>query len=174
MRKLHIGITIAGITFVCSLLTVTATQIAAKRFSADSNVGVIPMVPISRILTPRFLPTGRGCGMGYIQGYETSDGQKLGEGVRWNPKPNVVKLKVAKFVRDAKQVVERQPDFRYGGDSIGERIVIVNRPDESGEESVSILYYDGSDSYKFIDAPTLELAEEFEQYLISINFASPI
>jgi hypothetical protein len=174
MRKLHVGITIAGITFVFSLLTVTVTQIAAKRFSADANVGVIPVIPISSASIPRFTPTFRACGTGYMQGYATDNGQGLAEGVQWDPNPKVTRREVAKLVREAKRVIERQSRFGFGNGHVGDRIVLENKPSDSKAGSITILYYDHSDYYKFIDAPTLELAEDFEHFLISINFASPI
>jgi len=112
--------------------------------------------------------------MGYTQTYYTDDGQPLSEGVSWNPSPSVIKERFQHWISDAKQVVERVPKFRNHRGEVGERIILINRPDELGRGSVSILFYDGGGSYRFIDAPTLDLAFEFEKYLISIDFKSPM
>lgn len=113
--------------------------------------------------------------MGYIQGYETDDGQGLGEGVSWNPSRKRIKREFYKQVRNAKEIIERVPNYRNHNGDLGERIVIVNNANEAGgEESITILWYDGGDSYRFIDAPTFKLALEFEKYLVSVDYRSPI
>ncbi len=66
------------------------------------------------------------------------------------------------------------PKFRNHRGEIVERFVIINEANEDGTEWVSILFYDSDESYRFIDAPTLDLALEFEKYLISIDFKSPV
>ena len=139
----------------------------------NPDAAVFRVIPVSRILMPRFTPSGRGCGMGYVQWYITNDSQGVAEGNQWDPKPNVIKKRVAEFIHNAERVIEKQSEFHYRGDHVGERIIIDNKPDESGKKSVSIIYYDGGDSYRFIEAPTEELAKEFEQYLIEKDFKSP-
>lgn len=83
-----------------------------------------------------------------------------------------VRREFRKLIRDAKQVVERVRNYRNYRGYLGERVILINRS-ESGEESVFVLWYDGGDSYSFIGAPTLDLALEFEQHLISIDYNSP-
>ena len=67
-----------------------------------------------------------------------------------------------KWVRDTKQLIERVPKFREHLGKVCERVVIVNKPDEGGRASVSILFYDSGDHYWLIDMPNLDLALEFD------------
>ena len=112
---------------------------------------------------PRFMPTGRGCGNGYAQGYKTSDGQWLGEGVQVFETTKKVRTELNKWITQATRIIERVPNYKNRWGKLGERIVIVNPLDENGKESVSVLWYGGGKSVSYIDAPTLELALEFDR-----------
>lgn len=106
--------------------------------------------------------------MGYVQGYETDDGQKLAEGNLGTDGD------FRRQIRNAKQILERMPNYRNHSGYRGERIVIQNKTDDAGKEPVSILWHGRGDYWTFIDAPTLDLVLEFEQYLISIDYRSPV
>jgi hypothetical protein len=175
-------------------------------------------------MQPRFIPTSRGCGMGYRQDYVTNDGQGLAEGSRgirssqitpdWPrraaemieremPKRELRKKELQKTTGDAGMIVEtgdwtpeltellekesRQREFRRlvdeaerivehvdkypdGHGNFGERFVLINRPDTVDAAPVSILWSEGDGHYSYIDAPTLDLAYEFEKYLISVDY----
>ncbi len=112
---------------------------------------------------PKFMPTGRGCGNGYMQGYSTSDGQWLSEGVRVFETSRKTRTELNKWIAKATRVVERVPNYKNRWDKLGERIVVVNPPNEKGQETVSIYWYGRGNSVSYIDAPTLELALEFER-----------
>jgi hypothetical protein len=167
MPKLTVRVLLAAITFGIGLLCVLAVgwfgRVQLSPVIVDRAATYIPA------LKPRFSPTSRGCGQGYSQGYETNDGERLSEGVSWNPSRKTTSREFQKLVRDAEQVVERIPNYSGYHGWVGERVVLINGP-----ESVSILLYDGGSAYRFIDAPTLSTALEFEQYLISIDFRSPM
>lgn len=171
MRKLFLKLVIGFVTFAVGISAVSV----AGRLATPQAESVILVAPVYKSETgiPRFMPTARACGEGYSQFYFTDDEHPLAEGVRWMLSPRAGRREVRKLVSDAKQIVERVPKFRNHRGDVGERIVVINKADEEGKESVSILFYEGGDSYRFIDAPTLELALEFEQYLISIDFRSP-
>jgi hypothetical protein len=113
----------------------------------------------------QFRLTYRACGFGYTQGYEDEDGQELREGVAsaadnpyygWGYRQRLQDARIRDFVAN----------YPYRG-RVGERYILENKPNDLGEGSVTILFYDGGDTYRFIDAPTLDLALEFEQYLRS-------
>jgi hypothetical protein len=172
MQKILLRFVVALAAF---LLGIAAVFAASKFWIASERYAFVfgPVYEI-QVDTPRFMRTSRGCGKGfYIQSYVTEDRQSVAEGVVRALSPQESQLEFYKRVNDAKQLVELLPEFRdYRGET-GERIILVNRPDEEGGESVSILFYNGGDSYKFLNAPTLELAIEFERYLMHEDLKSP-
>lgn len=172
MRKLFLRILIGFVTCVIGISAVFVTS----RLSAPQTESAFIIAPVYKSETgiPRFMPTGRGCGGGYSQGYVTDDEQPLAEGVRWHPSKKIIRREFREWVRDAKQVIEEVPKFRNHRGEVGRRIVIISKASDDGNEWVSILFHDGDESYRFIDAPTLDLALEFEQYLIGIDFKSPM
>jgi hypothetical protein len=171
MRKLFLRIVIGFITFVAGISAVFVTS----KLSTPEKETVFIVEPVYRTEAgiPRFMPAARGCGNGYVQAYATDDGQFVSEGVTGDY-PKNIRRKLRKGVRDSRQVIERVPKFRNHRGEVGERIVLVDKPVGKGKESVSIVFYDGGDYYRFIKAPTLDLALEFEQYLISIDFRAPM
>lgn len=139
----------------------------------------IPIVSAETIDIPkpaksRFSPYARGCGNIYVQSYETDDGQFVAEGLTGFRSKNLARREFLKTVRSATAIVQRVRDARNHLGKRGERAVLRGKDKETGEGFVEILWYDGDDTVRFISAPSLELALEFEQYLISIDFASPI
>lgn len=112
---------------------------------------------------PKFMPYARGCGNGYAQSYTTPDGQWLGEGVEVYETPKKTRAKLNEWITKATRIIERVPNYKNRWGDLGERIVIVNPLDKDGKESVSVLWYGGGKSVSYIDAPTLELALEFER-----------
>lgn len=111
---------------------------------------------------PKFMPTGRGCGNGYSQGYDTSDGQWLSEGVVVYESSKKARKELNKWIVEATRIIERVPNYKNRWGYLGERIVIANPPNKEGKETFSILWYEGETVF-YIDAPTLELALEFEK-----------
>ncbi len=113
---------------------------------------------------PKFMPTGRGCFRpGYVQGYSTYNGQWLSEGVQVFETTKKTRAELNKYIAKATRIIERVPNYKNRWGDLGERIVIVNPPSEKGEETISVYWYDGGNSVSYIDAPTLELALEFER-----------
>jgi|SRR4051812_8533872 hypothetical protein len=174
MREVLLRIPIGLVTFLLGISSVFVFKVATGSSFPAEDLAVFRVIPINRDAIPRFMPTGRGCGGGYAQGYRTNDGEAVVEGVAAGSNSTEIKRELRKWVRDAEQVIERLPKFRDHRGNVGERIVIVNKPGDSGKESVSIIFYGGGDYYRFIDAPSLDLALEFEQYLIRIDFKSPV
>jgi hypothetical protein len=116
-----------------------------------------------------FTPTCRACKPGYILGYQTEDGQDLREGVAaaLDKKGDVLE----KRLKDAKRVIQIRRDYRDSRDHItAERIILENQSYYCGEKSFWIITYEYDDAYSFIDAPSLELALEFEQFLTSTDY----
>jgi len=172
MRNLFLRIVIGFVTFVAGISAVFVTS----ELWTPKTETVFIVEPVIKAETgvARFMPYARGCGNGYTQSYTTDDGQFVDEGIAAGYYPKQIRRNLLKWIRDSRQVIERIPKFRNHRGEVGERIVISNKPNKVGKESVSILFYDGGDSYRFIDAPTLDLALEFEKYLISIDFKSPV
>jgi hypothetical protein len=112
---------------------------------------------------PKFMPTSRGCGNGYSQSYETSDRQWLYEGVEVFENSKKARTELNKWINQATKIIERIPNSKNRWGDLGERIVIANPPNKEGKETFSILWYGGGNSVSYIDAPTLELALEFER-----------
>jgi hypothetical protein len=164
MRKLFWRVAIGSITFFLGIL---ATGVVLDSWTVPTDaVLVIEPVYKPQIGIPRFAPTGRGCGNGYVQGYVTDDGQRVDEGVE-APFHKSARQEFLKYVHDATQVIQRLPKYHDHHGNVGERVIIVNKPDKEGRVWVSILFYDGGDHVRYIDAPNVALVLEFEQYLIS-------
>lgn len=120
----------------------------------------------------RFIPTGRGCGLGYFQGYRTNDGQHLSEGVTGYRSYKETGKEFKKILAKAVRIVERFPKYKNHLGDIGERVILINPPDKNGKETISILWYGGKDYIQYVNAPSVDLALEFEQFLESIDYAS--
>lgn len=122
---------------------------------------------------PRFVKTFRGCGLGYVQGYETDDGQHLTEGNRGFQTQNEARNEFKKRIAKAVRIIENAPKYQNQNGEMGERVILINPPDErNAKETVSILWYSDGEFITFINAPSLEMAFEFEQFLVTNNFAA--
>jgi hypothetical protein len=112
---------------------------------------------------PKFMPTSRGCGSGYVQGYELPDGQKMMEGSIGYPSKRQTKKKYNEWLAKATSIIERVPEFKNRFGKIGERIVTLFPPDAAGKQWATILWYDGGSYFSYIQAPSVDLALEFEK-----------
>ena len=113
--------------------------IAADIDESDlKNVVMVSIAPKS----PRFIETGRGCGNGYIQGYETNDGMKLFEGTLNCKKPKNNDSKI--FQKDSKRIISKI-------------------------ETLEKIYYNiyQLENSHCINSPTIELGLELEDWLAS-------
>jgi hypothetical protein len=172
VRKLSFSIFVGVLAFVLSLPFVwIAEQIAPIRLNPNLAYSGSSFLP--SYLRPRFTPTGRGCGTGYRQDYITNDGERLSEGKRGSSFAESIEPEFRQRVEAAAQIVEHIESYPDGHGNFGQRFVLINKAEKPGVASVSILWNDGNGYYSFIDAPTLDLALEFEKYLISIDYRSP-
>ena len=168
MRNKIIRCLVALLTFVVGLTTVWSVgflyEIGLTQLNPfQSDETIISFVePTKPKDSHRFTPTFRACGAGYVQGYETNDGQELTEGSAFYETSANAKRAVAKTITTATRIVERNSNFKNRFDMIGERIALIYK-DETGKERASILWYDGGQIYTYINAPSLALALEFEQ-----------
>src|SRR5215207_3574933 len=140
MRKRFLRTVIGFVTFVVGVSFVFVT--GKLPTSEDEKVFIVEPVYQGEIGIARFQPTSRGCRNGYIQSYDTDDGQFLAEGITVDSAKKIKRV-LRKWIRDSKQVIERVPKFRNHRGEVGERIVILNKPIGEGKESVSIVFHDG-------------------------------
>ena len=174
MNKLKLTvfrISVAVWTLVLGLLSVylysNISHSAQEIMFADSidvkeQVSITEVIPASKMKTPfefqsvfpnRFTPTFRACKPGYIQGYITDDGAALSEGSECNlENERETSSKFETKINQAKRIVERND----------ERIIL--EFEENGNHYFEILRYRGGSCIKFIHAPSLELALEFENW----------
>jgi hypothetical protein len=100
------------------------------------------------------VPTGRGCGKGYVQGYEY-DGQWIAEGV--------TQMSVSEFKGEISHVtvIDRIKNVPNRYSEIGERFIIrgIGR---DNRQYFGVWWY-GKDSFVYVEAQTLQLALEFER-----------
>lgn len=171
MKLTVFRISVAIWTLVLGLLSVyfysqllqSAQYLFVNSINIEEQLSIVEVVSMPEIeqtpaiqtfLPNRFTPTFRACKPGYTQGYETDDGVKLSEGSEcpWEYEENASKDFEAKIER-AKTIIERK----------GERIIL--EFEEDGKHYFEILRYsDGDRCIKFIHAPSLELALEFEKW----------
>lgn len=171
MRSRPLRFLIAIITFIIGL----SASVGYEQFSAEPNVTVEVFVDSGLPTGSRFTPFGRGCGNGYSQSYTTNDGLFVSEGVSaYFGSRRKAKIEFAKLKREASTIIESVRNYRDHRGDVGERLVIEWISNDSIARGVSIIFYDGGDSYRFVDAPSLDLALEFEQLLIGIDYRSPV
>lgn len=123
---------------------------------------------------PRFSAYGRGCGNGYVQSYETNDGHFVSEGVVVFTSQKGARKNVNLMNRNALSIIDKVSNYRDHEGNAGERAIVELQRNDGKGTMISIMFYDGSDMYRFVDAPSLDLALEFEQYLIGTDYRSPI
>ena len=183
MKRTFLRLSISILTFavgfsvvwLVGLLTVLFPPLENKSVSFNDLPTGQPVIPIAETSyqKPRFTGTFRGCGFGYVQGYETDDGQQLSEGITGNATRKKAPAEFKKLIAKAVRVVERVPNYENHRGELGERVVLVNPPDDrNAEETVSILWYGGGQFIAFIDAPSLDLALEFEQFLEATKYTA--
>lgn len=156
------GVLLAG--FLSSVSVLPYDQIEVKEILEITPIFTIRSSESERLQSlPRFMPTGRACGNGYVQGYETAGGQSLAEGVQVFDSPRESRAELAEWVASAVRIVERVPNHKNRWGELGERIVLIYRSNKDEREGAGIYWYGGGDSISFIEAPTLEIALEFER-----------
>ena len=159
--------------WLIGLLTAVSPSVENKTLSndhlAETPVSQIPVTAPKQ--KPRFTGTFRGCGFGYTQGYKTDDGQQLSEGITGTATRKKAHAEFKKRVAESVRVIERVPNYKNRLGKLGERVVMINPPDgRNPEETVSILWHDGGQFIAFINAPSLDLALEFEQFLEATDY----
>jgi hypothetical protein len=162
-----------SVVWLAGLLTVLFPPVEIKSASFNELPTGQPIIPRAETSyqKPRFTGTYRGCGFGYLQGYETDDRQQLSEGITGNASRKKARVEFKKLIAKAARVVERVPNYKNRRGELGERVVLINPPDDrNAEETVSILWYGGGQFISFIDAPSLDLALEFEQFLEATEY----
>lgn len=118
--------------------------------------------------------------MGYVQSYDSNHGEKLSEGVLGYESRQAARKAFNDQLHDATRIIERNdvasvvPSTKSYLGAVGERVVLETPPNDVGHTSFAIIWYGGDDAIRVMEAPTLDLALEFEQYLIGIDFRSPM
>lgn len=110
----------------------------------------------------RFTPTFRACKPGWVQGYVSSDDERLlesGNGYSSSAKAN---QELQKWIQEAEQIVERTATLDSKGKKMGERVVAIFPPNDQGIKWAAIIWTDKS-LLRSIAAPSLQLALEFER-----------
>jgi hypothetical protein len=162
MNRITFRLSVAVLTFLVGLTSVCLISVKPK------SKQVLPQKPIEvstatpKPERPRFMPTFRGCGEGYVQGYELPDGQTLSEGTAGYSSSREAKKELRQMLAKASPIVERVPGYKNRFGDAGERIVVLFPPDENGQAWASIIWYGGGKYFSYIDAPSLGLAQEFE------------
>ena len=162
MKRITFRLSVAALTFIISLTSVWLISRKPKTSKVLPQKPVAVSTAISEPERPRFMPTFRGCGMGYVQGYELPDGQTMSEGTAGYSSSRRAKKELRRMLAKASKIVERVPRYKNRFGDAGERIVALFPPDENGKAWASIIWYGGGKHFSYIEAPSLELAIEFE------------
>jgi hypothetical protein len=166
MRRIALRFSLLSLTFIIGLSSVWLIRLPFQSTErADVTAFSSPPASMSAPVEqrPGFTPTSRFCGNGYSQHYETSDGQRIVEGSFGYETRAAARQRLKEILGKAARVVERVPGYKNRFGEAGERIVLVFPPDGKGHEPASILWFDGQHQIIFINAPSLELAREFEE-----------
>ncbi|MDQ3061977.1 MAG: hypothetical protein M3R14_03815 [Acidobacteriota bacterium] len=102
---------------------------------------------------------GHACGRGYVDGYITSDEERLSSGLeKINPS------KFRKEIQEASKVIENIENFKNRDGENGVRTIIQIESKGNNKQFYKIVWYDKKENMYYIIAPTLELALEFERW----------
>lgn len=111
-----------------------------------------------------FAMSSRGCGCGWTQDYVLLDGHTMYEsssGICYKT-PEEARGKLQSIITKASEIVNQIPSSKNRFGNYGEKIELLY-VDESGEKRAKVLWYDGNTHFFEIDAPTLEIANVFEE-----------
>ncbi|MEO6333721.1 MAG: hypothetical protein ABIO91_01940 [Pyrinomonadaceae bacterium] len=158
MRKLLLRLAVTAIAFMVGVGSSGGINKLSALVNAKAHTVRTLLSP-----APRFAPTRRVGRQGYMQEYFTNDSRRVNEGIACFQTPEEAIAEFHETVGRWTQIVERIPKHRNSRGEIGERVVA--RSVVGQTEQVSIMWYDGGDSFSFIQAPTVELALEFERFL---------
>jgi hypothetical protein len=163
MQRTITYIVMALMTFSTGVAAVWLCSSALSKETAaielNENVVLLAAAPAKR----RFTPTFRGCKPGWVQGYVTSDGERLSESGNGFASPALAKRELQKRIQEAEIIIERGPRLDAMGKKVGERLIAVFPATEYRRKSVSIIWT-YNDILGSINAPTLQLALEFEKH----------
>ncbi|MFL6374292.1 MAG: hypothetical protein ACJ73D_06470 [Pyrinomonadaceae bacterium] len=123
---------------------------------------------------PRFTSIGGGCGNGYAQGYATSDGQIVSEGVSAFESAGEARNEFDEWKGKATRLLEYSRKYTDDHGSVGQRVIFEYHNEAAKRNSVAILFYNGGKSYRFFTAPTVHLALELERYMIDNDERPPV
>jgi hypothetical protein len=162
MKRITFRLMVAVLAFAIGILSVRFIGLHPRIEDFVEDKLIVRLV-LNLNLQPRFKPSWRACGRGYRQGYTLSDGQSMSEGSLCYDSPAIAREQIQTLISKSSKVVEKIPSFQNGFGQVGERIVLVYPPNERGNVDASILWYGGNDCFLYIDAPSLDIALEFEK-----------
>jgi hypothetical protein len=142
MKKLFIRTFITSVTFCLGVLAVFIVSLLVQ---ANLDYAPSGTVEHERLITPatkkhQFNATFRACKPGYVQGYETDDGQQLREGSR-PVADSTFGTGYDQRIHAAKQTLAYFKPYVDAYGKVGERYILENDSLET-ERSVTILFYD--------------------------------
>lgn len=159
MKRLIIHLLISVFTFTISVASI---------WLVNDSLILIRVLTDEPILSANasaeeFTPTIRICG---IQAYTTFTGQFLFEGHSIHGSSSAAKRAWKEELKKATKIIARipKPQNKLG---IEEESVIAFFSDTDGTTFVRLMSYNGGEDYKFIHAPSLEIALRFEKFLIN-------
>jgi hypothetical protein len=164
MKSIAVRFLVASLTFTLSLVLawlVSVTQ-DGKTVVEDTRIEISAVSPEPE--EPRFRPIFTACGLGSVTTYKLPDGQELTTGSVCKDISNAypTRMEYEKLLAKASRIVERIPHHKISIGRVGERTAALYT-DEAGNQQARILWYDGGTTFLFIEAPSLELALEFER-----------
>ena len=160
LKRIGFHAFVAILSFIVGLTSVLL--IRQKVFVLEKLV--VMFVTTGEPARPRFTPMFRGCGMGYVQGYELDNGLTMTEGSDCFDSSVEAWRNFSRQLINARKIVERVPSHKDRFGDVGERVIALFPPSErSGSEYARILWYGGGECILYIEAPSVEIALEFER-----------
>jgi hypothetical protein len=139
-----------GSAIILDLVTGTSDFLS----SVDEGAGDPAIVNHSpKAPSSRFEAIGHGCGNGYVTLFVTDDGINVSEGKSCGYSQRATRREFNRIIGKANKIIERDQS----------RAVLAF--DAEGLEGYEIIEYVDGPCVRFIEAPTLELALELEEYL---------
>jgi hypothetical protein len=161
MKRIIVHLLLTSVALIAGLCLLWFLRMRQNEDLAPTPIAISTITPQSD--RTRFKPTARGCGSGYVQGYELPDGQTMMEGTIGYTSKRRTKKEYKEWLAKATSIIERVPESKNRFGMIGERIVALVPTDSTGKAWATILWYDGGTYFSFIQAPSVELALEFEK-----------